>query len=124
MDELNELTGLQFVSQAAGDANCSYDSDPEVDLYTVDLRVEGPDPTALEVPEDGLIIVRIEYPDGRDTTVGGFPAWQSADGLWVDIGEDVFVVQPILFFAADPPAAEAFLVPVAELALTRLPRKP
>ena len=87
---------------AAGPANCTYDSDPAVDLYTIDLRVEGPDPTAVEPMEDGLFLVRINYPDGQDTTVGDLPAWESEQGLWVDTGDDVFVVQPILFFATDP----------------------
>ena len=105
---------------AAGDHNCSYDSDPALDLYTIDVRIEGPDPTAVTPLEDGLLIHRFDYPDGRDTTVGGYPAWETEDGLWVDIGDDVLVVQPILFFATDPPSALTFLAPVAELALGHL----
>jgi hypothetical protein len=118
--ELNQLTGLEFVSMAAGPGNCFYDSDPTVDLYAIEFRIEGPDPTALEPMEDGLFLHRIDYPDGRDTSVGGYPAWESEQGLWVDVGDDVFVVQPILFFATDPPPARAFLIPVAELALPRV----
>jgi hypothetical protein len=124
LDELNELTGLEFVSMAAGPANCMYDSDPAVDPYAIELRIEGPDPTAVEPMEDGLFLHRINYPDGQDTTVGSFPAWESEQGLWVDVGDDVFVVQPILFFATDPPSARTFLIPVAELALPRLVQAP
>ncbi len=121
LEELNELTGLRFVSTATGPTNCTYDSDIADDLYTLDLRVVAPDPTAVEPPEDGLLVVRMQQPDGTDTTIGGWPAWVSQDGLWVDIGDDVFVVQPILFLMADPADATGFLVPVAELALSRLP---
>jgi hypothetical protein len=120
LDELRELTGLEFVSAASGPTNCTYDSDPALDLFTIDLRVEGPDPTAVDPPEDGLWLVRINEEGGRDVTVGGFPAWQSENGIWVDTGDDLFVVQPILFFATAPPAPEAFLASVAELALSRL----
>jgi hypothetical protein len=121
LEELNDITGLRFATMAAGTANCSYDSDPADDLYTIDLRVEDQDPTAQDMG-DGLILVRMQYPDGTDTVVARFPAWESPNGLWVNIGEDLFVVQPILFFATDPPSARTFLVPIAELALTRLGR--
>jgi hypothetical protein len=121
LDELNGLTGLRFASMHAGPTNCTYDSDPADDLYTLDLRVVGPDPTVTEPIEDGLWLVRIDEDDGHETTVGGFPAWESPEGVWVDIGEDVFVVQPILFFMTDPPDPGTFLAAVAELALSRLP---
>jgi hypothetical protein len=124
IDELNALTGLSFVSMAAGDSNCTYDSDPAADLYTIDIRIQPPDPTALEIPEDSLIVTRMGYSNGRDITVGGFPAWLSPEGVWVDIGLDVLAIQPILLFATDPPAAETFLPQVAELALSRLPLDP
>jgi hypothetical protein len=120
LDELNELTGLRFVSTAPGPSNCTYDSDIAEDPYTLDIRVVAPDPTAVEQPEDRLLFVRILNPDGTDTSIGERPAWVSPDGVWVDIGDEVLVVQPILFLMADPPDATAFLVPVAELALARL----
>lgn len=121
LDELNELSGLHFVRSAAGPLNCTYDSDPAEDLYTLDLRLVPPDDPAMEPPEDGLLMARIWYPEGRDTTVGDLPAWESADGIWVDVGDDVFVAQPILFFMADPPDPGEFLGPLAELAVSRLP---
>lgn len=121
LDELNELSGLRFVSTAAGPSNCTYDSDPAEALYTLDLRIEGPDPTATQPMEDGLLIVRIDYDDGHDTTVAGLPAWESPDGIWVDVGDDVLAIQPILFFMTDPPDPASFLAPVAELAVGRLP---
>jgi len=121
LDELNELSGLRFVSTAAGPSNCSYDSDPAEALYTLDLRVEAADPTAVEPMEDGLWFVRFDYEGGHDTTVAGLPAWEADDGIWVDIGADVFVAQPILLFMSDPPDPATFLGPLAELAVSRLP---
>lgn len=121
LDELNGLSGLRFVRTASGPLNCTYDSDPAEDLYTLDLRLVPPDDTAVAPPEDGLLIARIWYPAGQDTTIGGFPAWESPDGVWVDVGDDVLVAQPILFFMTDPPEATGFLAPLAELAVSRLP---
>lgn len=121
LDELNELSGLHFVRTAAGPLNCTYDGDPAEDLYTLDLRLVPPDDPAAAPPEDGLQMARIWFPDGHDTTIGGFPAWEGPDGLWVDVGDDLLVVQPILFFMADPPDPGDFLGPVAELAVSRLP---
>lgn len=118
--ELNELSGLDFVSVAGGPTNCTYDSDPDEDLYTIDLRVELADPLAAQPLEDGLWLVRVDEEEGHEVTVGGLPAWVSPNGLWVDIGADVFVAQPILFFMTDPPDPEAFLPGVGELAVSRL----
>lgn len=121
LDELNELSGLRFVSTAAGPSNCTYDSDPAEALYTLDLRIEAADPTAVEPMEDGLWFVRFDFEGGHDTTVAGLPAWEADDGIWVDIGADVFVAQPILLFMSDPPDPATFLSPLAELAVSRLP---
>jgi hypothetical protein len=121
LDELNELSGLRFVSTAAGPSNCTYDSDPAEDLFTLDLRIEAADPSAVEPMEDGLWFVRFDYEGGHDTTVAGLPAWEADDGIWVDIGDDVFVAQPILLFMSDPPDPATFLAPLAELAVSRLP---
>jgi hypothetical protein len=119
VDEVAESTGLPLVAMAEGPANCTYDADPAVMLATLDVRLEAPEPM-LE-GGDLLAWVRTDYPDaGRDLTVAGFPAWEAAQGLWVDLGDQVFVVQPILFFLDEPPDARSFLVPVGELALSRL----
>jgi hypothetical protein len=118
LDELNQLTGLQFVSTASGETNCTYESDLALDTFMIDLRIEDAD---LSIPDDGLALIRMVFDDGRETSVGGFPAWESAHGMWTDLGGgDVFVVQPILFFTADPPDPASFLAPVAQLAVSRL----
>jgi hypothetical protein len=120
-DELSELTGLPFVRSAAGDLNCTYDGDPSAGLVTLDLRLEPSDPLVDTGGEDDLWFTRFDYETGgRDLTIAGFPAWEADEGLWVDLGESVFVVQPILFFLPDPPDAHAFLAPIAELAIPRL----
>jgi hypothetical protein len=120
-DELTELTGLPIASMSSGPTNCTYDADPTVVLATIDLRLETPDPTITTGGEDDLWFTRFDYETGgRDVTVAGFPAWEADEGLWVDLGDQVFVVQPILFFADEPADAHAFMAPVAELALSRL----
>lgn len=120
--ELVELTGLRFVSRAAGEANCAYDGDVSAgDVFTLDIRLEPSDPTIETGGEDDLWFTRFDFEaGGRDVTVGGFPAWEADEGLWVDLGEDVLVIQPLLFFLDAAPAAQAFLVPIAELVLSRL----
>ena len=90
-------------------------------LHSWRLRLETPDPSITTGGEDDLWFIRFDYEaGGADVTVAGFPAWEADEGLWVDLGEQVFVVQPILFFADDPPDAHTFLAPGAELALERL----
>jgi hypothetical protein len=119
IDEVSELVGLPLVTMASGPANCTYSADPDVTLATIDLRLEPPEP--LLTDDDALAWIRTDWAaGGRDLTVAGFPAWEADEGLWVDVGDEVFVVQPILFFLDDPPAAQSFMVPVAELALPRL----
>lgn len=122
LQELSDLTGLRFVSMASGDANCTYDGDVAAgDVFTIDVRLEPTDPTIETGGEDDLWFTRFDFDaGGRDLTLGGFPAWEADEGLWVDLGEDVFVVQPLLFFTDDAPAAQTFLVPVGELVLSRL----
>lgn len=119
VEELSELVDLPLVTMVEGPANCTYDTDPAVMLATIDLRLETLDP--LVPVDDSLAWIRTDFDaGGRDLTVAGFPAWEADDGLWVDVGDWLFVVQPILFFLDDPPQAQSFLVPVAELALSRL----
>jgi hypothetical protein len=112
LDELNDASGLAFVTSDEARGACSYASDPAIDMYALDLRIDTDDSTL-----DGI---RFQYDrGGRDTTVAGFPAWSSDDGLFVDLGERLLVVQPIFFLAAselDPVAAQEA---VAELAAPR-----
>ena len=102
VDELNELSGLSFASSDEASGACSYMSDPSVDMYALDLRIS---------TESSLDGIRFQYErGGQETTVAGFPAWSSDDGLFVDVGERLFVVQPIFFLsesATDPVAVQA-----------------
>jgi len=120
--EIADLTGLPFASMVSGDANCTYDGDVAVgDVFTLDVRLEPTDPTIQTGGEDDLWFTRFDFETGgRDLTVGGFPAWEADEGLWVDLGEDVFVVQPMLFFTDEAPAAQTFLVSMGELVLSRM----
>ncbi len=119
VDEVSELVGLPLVALVEGPANCTYDADPAVMLATLDVRLEPPEP--LIQGDDLLEWIRSDYPEGgRDLTVAGFPAWEADEGLWVDLGDQVFVVQPILFFLDEPPDAGSFMVPIAELVLSGL----
>ena len=119
VDEVSELVGFPLVTMAEGSANCAYDADPAVMLATIDVRLEPPEP--LLQGGDLLEWIRSDYADGgRDLTVAGFPAWEAGEGLWVDLGDQVFVVQPILFFLDDPPDARSFMASLGELVLSRL----
>jgi hypothetical protein len=119
VEEVSELVGLPLVAMVEGPANCTYDADPAVMLATLDVRLEPPEP--LLEGRDILEWIRSDFSEGgRDLTVAGFPAWEAGEGLWVDLGDQVFVVQPILFFLDEPPDARSFMAPLAELVLPRL----
>lgn len=112
LDEVRDATGLPFATAAEARGACTYASDPSVDMLALDLRID---------PEGDLENVRFSYDrGGRDTTVAGFPAWSSEDGLFVDVGGRLLVVQPVFFLsdaASDPVAAQ---VAIAELAAPRV----
>ncbi len=57
---------------------------------------------------------------GHDATVAGLPAWSSDDGLFVDLGERLLVVQPLFFLSAATPDPVAVQGPLAELAVPRI----
>ena len=112
LDEVEDATGLTFTSSRGTLTDCTYESDPAIDMFALDLRLdEGPD----------LEVVRYSFTrEGRETSVAGLPAWSSLDGLFVDVGEHLLVVQPILFLSdndADPVSAQD---KVAELVVPRL----
>jgi hypothetical protein len=119
VEEVSELVGLPLVAMVEGPTNCTYDADPAVMLATLDVRLEPPEP--LLHGGDLLEWIRSDFAEGgRELTVAGFPAWEAGEGLWVDLGDQVLVVQPILFFLDDPPDARSFMAPIGELVLSRL----
>lgn len=112
LDELNDVTGLAFTSTEESRGSCTYASDPAVDLYALDLRVD---------PDGSLDVVRFQYDrGGEDTTVDGLPAWSSDDGLFVDIGGRLLVVQPVFFFSGAAPDPVAVQAVIAALAAPRV----
>ena len=77
-------------------------------MYALDLRID---------PDGSLDSVRFGYDrGGRDTTVAGMPAWSSDDGLFVDIGGRLLVVQPVFFLSDATPDPVPAQAAVAELA--------
>jgi hypothetical protein len=126
LDELNRLTGLAFEHMASGPTNCAYEGGPDSAPYLLDLATEDPGNAFLvfDTPSDRMAGYQFRLRDSVETSVGGRLAWLGPDGLAVDMGGRVLVFSPILVFAADPPDPLAFLVPVAELAVGRLPEMP
>jgi hypothetical protein len=112
LDEVRDATGLPFASTAEARGACTYAVDPSTDMLALDLRLG---------PEGDLDSVRFAYDrEGQDTTVGDFPAWSSADGLFVDVGDRLLVVQPVFFLSDAAPDAVPLQMAVAELAAPRV----
>jgi hypothetical protein len=122
-DELNGRTGLAFERLAQGPANCAYEGGPDDAPYLLDLSTEDPGNgfIVFETPGDRMIGYQFRLEDAVETSVGGRLAWLGTNGLAVDMGGQVLLLTPILVFATDPPDPLAFLPPVAELAVGRLP---
>ncbi len=123
LDELDTLTGLTFDRFAGGAANCAYDGGSDEAPYLLDLRLEDPGRgfQQFDEPSDRMAGYQFTIPDSQETTIGGRLAWLGADGLAVDMGGQVLVVEPILVFVTDPPDPSSFLVPLGELVVERLP---
>jgi hypothetical protein len=117
LEELNEVTGLEFVTRVGGETNCTYDSDTTVaQPYSLDLSLRGRDPTGTV--DDDLLVARLS--PGQDVTVAGFPAWESEYVLSVDVGDRLFVVQPTFLFSSSAPAPSEVMVAIAALAVGRM----
>jgi hypothetical protein len=117
LDELNEITGLTFVVSTGGETNCTYDSDTAIDPYSLDLSLETRDPT--QTAGDDLMVARLSH--GQDVTVAGFPGWENPYVLTVDVGDRLLVVRPTFFFSPSTPRPADVMVPIAEMAVGRLP---
>jgi hypothetical protein len=112
LDEVGALTDLTFTNALEQPTGCTYQSDPAGEMYALDLRI---------LPESDIEAVRYTFVrDGMETTVAGMPAWSSADGLFIDVGERLLAIQPIFFFAEDAPDPVAVQIPIAELAVPRV----
>lgn len=112
LDEVREATGLPFASSAASRGACTYASDPSVDMYAIDLRID---------TDASLDNVRFEYDrGGQDVTVAGLPAWSSDDGLFVDVGDRLLIVQPVFFLSDATPDPVSVQGAIGELAVPRV----
>ncbi|MET0773103.1 MAG: hypothetical protein ABWZ82_08475 [Candidatus Limnocylindrales bacterium] len=126
LDELNGITGLAFERMASGPANCAYEGGPDDAPYLLDLATEDPGNgfIAFESPGDRMAGYQFRLADSVETSVGDRLAWLGPGGIAVDMGGQVLVLTPVLVFAADAPDPLTFLVPVAELVVSRLPEMP
>jgi hypothetical protein len=112
LDEVREATGLPFTTSADARGACTYATDPAVDMLALDLRIDR---------DAGLDSVRFAFErGGRDTTVADLPTWSSQDGLFVEIGGHLLVVQPVLFLSDTPADPVTVQEAVAELAVPRV----
>lgn len=114
-DELAEVTALPFQTVSATDDACAYQGSPR-DRFALDLRLVDPD---TGTATDDLAVARLDA--GRDVTVRGYPAWLTKDGVSVDVGTRVLVVEPILFLDDVDADASDMALAVADLAAERLP---
>lgn len=123
LDELGTLTGLVFDRMARGTSDCAYEGGPDEAPYLLDLRFEDPGNgfQQFDDPSDRMAGYQFTIRDSQETTVGGRLAWLGAEGLAVDMGGQVLVVEPILVFATQPPDPLTFLPPLGELVVERLP---
>ena len=111
-DELNTLSAMVFAPPTLDAGWCSYNAlDATNDFYSVILRLEDGD----------LESVKAAFPDGADATIAGLPAWGSSAATWVDIGDQLLVVQPLLM-GADSAEVDpiAFAAAIANIAIPRL----
>lgn len=123
LDELGTITGLTFDRMAKGSSDCAYDGGPDEAPYLIVLRLEDPGNgfQQFDDPSDRMAGYQFTIRGSQETTVGDRLAWLGSDGLAVDMGGQVLVVEPILVFMTDPPDPLAFLPPLGELVVERLP---
>jgi hypothetical protein len=123
LDELGAIIGLTFDRMASGSSNCAYDGGPDEAPYLIDLRLEDPGNGfhQFDDPSDRMAGYQFTIRDSQETTVDDRLAWLGADGLAVDMGGQVLVVEPILVFATDAPDPLSFLPPLGEMVADRLP---
>jgi hypothetical protein len=109
LDELNQITGLEFATATSGPLTCTYASEiGSEDLHSLDLRVEPGQVADLE-----------EFtPGGQRLEVAGRPAYWAGSALWTDFADGLFTVQPLVF----EPGVDLLelALPVAALALSRI----
>jgi hypothetical protein len=109
IDELSQITGLEFATATSGPLTCTYASEIGSDnLHSLDLRVEPGQVADLE-----------EFtPGGQSLEVAGRPAYWAGSALWTDFADGLFTVQPLVF----EPGVDLLelALPVAELALSRI----
>ena len=123
IDEVDALTGMTFERMASGPANCAYEGGPDEAPYLLDLHLEDPGYgfQQFDDPSDRMAGYQFVIRGSEATTIGDRLAWLGPDGLAVDMGGQVLVVEPILVFVADPPDPLSFLPPLGELVVERLP---
>jgi hypothetical protein len=114
--EVTQLSGLPFASASGGDLNCLYAGTPTPDGYALDIRLEDPSIGSVEA---NLDLVSLD--SGEATTVAEMPAWISEDGLWVDLGVRLLVVQPMWWPADTSRATGDILRSIAESMIERMP---
>lgn len=129
--EVSAIIGLPLVAAVGASHQCLYGGDPTREPYAVVVGL------GQILEEASLAAVRGIEPGGHDVVVAGYPGWATADGVWVDLGEDagpvadgwdlfpswtsaVLTVQPIIEFLPDRPELGPALEALAAEVLARL----
>jgi hypothetical protein len=113
IDELNSLDDtLQYANATAGLSDCTFAADLDVveEYFTLSIRYE----------EGELDPLKDIFEGGQDVTIAGFPAYATETATWVDIGERLFTIQPVLLGTlAESVDPIAYAAAVGELVVPR-----
>lgn len=108
-DEASTALQVAVAPTDGTDLDCTYSPDPESTTYlSLYTRAEG---GTLQVIKEG-------WPDGKDLTIGGKPAWYVQDLLWTEIGGRLLTLQ-LVSFGTGGPDHETALSSLAEIGVGR-----
>jgi len=115
VQELDGLSPLVFTSASPTTDGCTYDSDHDASgsFYSVSVYLQ-----------DGqLSFLKEVWTDGKDVQVAGKDAWATQTATWVDLGDRVLAIQPVLLGSGDAEQVDAITLATAigEIVVPRLP---
>jgi len=115
VEELNTLSPLVFALVTPTDGGCTYDPDYEAtgSFYSVSIYLQ----------EGELSFLKEVWPDGQDLTIAGKEAWGTETATWVDIGDGIIAIQPVIFASGDDEQVDviALATAIGEIIVPRLP---
>jgi hypothetical protein len=115
VEELNGLSPLVFATATPTQDGCTYDSDYDASGEFFSL--------SLYLQEGELSFLKDVWGEGKDLTIAGKAAWGTETATWVDLGDGLLAIQPVLLGAGDSAALDlvTFAAAVGEIVVPRLP---